>query len=150
MFGLLLVLHILAMIAVIGPAFLLPVMRRSATTADQLRFAFRITSRLALLPKIGGAVLVVSGVWLMILTKIGLSQMWLNLSLLLSLLMMVIIGGLVEPRTKKLMQSVAESRGQAAAVPPDFAIAMKKIATFELAAQFLMIAITALMIVKPF
>ncbi|MED4749774.1 DUF2269 family protein [Brevibacillus choshinensis] len=148
--GLLLVLHILASIAVIGPAFVVPVIRRSVRTAGQLRFAFGITIKLAVFPKIGGAVLVLTGIWLMIITKMGLSQMWLNLSILLSLLMVVTIGGLIEPRMKKVMQIVSESQDQGDEVPAEFSRAMKKIAPLESAAQLLMIAITVLMVVKPF
>ncbi|MDF2652484.1 MAG: hypothetical protein K0Q73_8289 [Paenibacillus sp.] len=148
--GMLLVLHILASIAVIGPAFMVPVIRRSARTAGQLRFAFGITTKLAVLPKIGGALLIITGIWLMIITKMGLSQMWLNLSILLSLLMVVTIGGLIEPRMKKIIQIVSESQGQGDEVPAEFALAMKKIAPIEYAAQLLMLAITVLMVVKPF
>ncbi|MFB9750106.1 DUF2269 family protein [Paenibacillus hodogayensis] len=149
LFGLLLVLHILASIAVIGPACLVPVIRRAARTSSQLRFAFDITAKLAILPKIGGAVLVVTGGWLMIITEMGLSQMWLNLSILLSLLMIVTIGGLIEPRMKKIMKIVYESQGQGE-IPDEFARAIGKIAPLELASQLLMIAIIVLMVVKPF
>ncbi|GIP39326.1 hypothetical protein J31TS4_26060 [Paenibacillus sp. J31TS4] len=150
MLGLLLVFHILATIAVIGTAFVVPVIRRSARTASQLRFAFRITTKLAILPKIGGAVLLVTGIWLMFITKMGLSQMWLNLSILLSLLMVVTIGGLIEPRMKTIMQIVSESKSQGDEVPAEFTQAMKKIVPLESTAQLLMIAITVLMVVKPF
>lgn len=112
LFGWLLVLHILAAIAVIGPAFVVPVIRRSARTVDQFRFAFDVTNKLAILPKIGGAVLIITGVWLMIITKMGLSQMWLNISILLSLLMVATIDGLIGPRIKKIMQIVSISQGE--------------------------------------
>ncbi|TBL78484.1 DUF2269 family protein [Paenibacillus thalictri] len=150
MLGLLLVLHILATIAVIGTAFVVPFIRRSARTAGQLRFAFSITTKLALLPKIGGAVLIVTGIWLMIITKMGLSQMWLNLSILLSLLMIVMIGGLIEPRMKKIMQIVSERQSQGDEVPAGLTRSMRKITLLESTAQLLMIAITVLMVVKPF
>jgi len=52
LFGLLLVLHILASIAIIGPAFVMPIIRRSARTVGQLHFVFGITSRLAIVPKL--------------------------------------------------------------------------------------------------
>ncbi|MEC0240039.1 DUF2269 family protein [Paenibacillus dokdonensis] len=97
LFGWILVLHILAAIAVIGPALVVLFIRRTARTADQFRFAFDVTNKLAILPKIGGAVLIMTGVWLMIISKMGLSQMWLNLSILLSLLMVATIEGLIGP-----------------------------------------------------
>jgi uncharacterized membrane protein len=150
LFGWILVLHILAAIAVIGPAFVVPVIRRSARTADQFRFAFDVTNKLAILPKIGGAVLIITGVWLMIISKMGLSQMWLNISILLSLLMVATIDGLIGPRIKKIMQIVSISQGKGDEVPAELARLMKKIVPIELASQLLMIAITVLMVLKPF
>ena len=150
MFGWLLVLHILASIAVIGPSFVVPVIRRSARTADQLRFAFDVTNKLAILPKIGGAVLIITGVWLMIITQMGLSQMWLNISILLSLLMVATIDGLIGPRIKKIMQIASISQGKGDEVPAELGRLMKKIVPIETASQLLMIAITVLMVLKPF
>ncbi|RCW42409.1 DUF2269 family protein [Paenibacillus prosopidis] len=150
LFGWLLVFHILASIAVIGPAFVVPVIRRSARTVGQLRFAFDVTNKLAILPKIGGAVLIITGVWLMIITKMGLSQMWLNISILLSLLMVATIEGLIGPRMKKIMEIVSISQNKGDEVPSELGRLMKKIIPIETVSQLLMIAITVLMILKPF
>ncbi len=150
MYEWLLVLHILASIAVIGPSFVVPVIRRSARTAGQLRFALDVTSKLAILPKIGGTVLIITGVWLMIITRMGLSQMWLNISVLLSLLMIATIDGLLGPRIKKIMQMASISQGNGDEVPAELGRLMKKIVPIETASQLLMIAITVLMVLKPF
>ncbi|NIK76406.1 putative membrane protein [Paenibacillus castaneae] len=150
MFGWILVLHILASIAVIGPALVVPVIRRSARTVGQLRFAFDVTNKIALLPKIGGAVLIITGVWLMIITKMGLSQMWLNISILLSLLMVATIEGLIGPRMKKIMEIVSIIQSKGDEVPSELGRLMKKIVPIEMASQLLMIAIAVLMILKPF
>lgn len=150
LFGWILVLHILASIAVIGPALVVPVIRRSAKTVGQLRFAFDVTNKLAILPKIGGAVLIITGVWLMIITKMGLSQMWLNISILLSLLMVATIEGLIGPRMKKIMEIVSLSQSKGDEVPSELGRLMKKIVPIETTSQLLMIAITVLMILKPF
>jgi uncharacterized membrane protein len=128
----------------------MPIIRRSARTVGQLRFAFGITTKLAIIPKIGGAVLIITGVWLMIITKMGLSQMWLNVSFLLSLLMVVMIDGLIEPRMKKIIKIVCESQDRGNEIPAEFGLVMKKIVPIETAAQLLMIAIFVLMVVKPF
>lgn len=148
MFGLLLVLHILSAIAFMGSAFLIPAIRRSAKTASQLRFVFDITDKLSWLPKIGGAVLIATGIGLMIITGMGLTQMWLNVSILLSLLLVVAIGAFIEPRLKKVTKLVTASRGDE--VPAEFSCEMRKIAPLESAAQLLMIAVIVLMVLKPF
>ncbi|OXM83023.1 DUF2269 family protein [Paenibacillus rigui] len=150
LFGFLLVLHILASIAIIGPAFVMPIIRRFARTAGQLHFAFDITTRFAIVPKIGGVVLILTGVWLMILTKMGLSQMWLNVSILLSLLMVVMIDGWIEPRMKRIIKIISESQNQGNEIPAEFGQLIKKIVPIETIAQLLMIAILVLMVVKPF
>lgn len=150
LFGLLLVLHILASIAIIGPAFVMPIIRRSARTVGQLHFTFGITTKLAIMPKIGGAVLILTGVWLMIITKMGLSQIWLNVSILLSLLMVVMIDGWIEPRMKKIIKIISESQDQGNDIPSEFGRLIKKIVPIETAAQLLMISILVLMVVKPF
>lgn len=150
LFGLLLALHILSSIAIIGPAFVMPIFRRSAKTADQLHFVLGMTTKLAIIPKIGGTMLVITGVWLMILTKMGLSQMWLNVSILLALLMVVLIDGWIEPRMKKIKKIISERQDRGNEIPAEFGLQLKKIVPIEMAAQLLMIAVLVLMVVKPF
>jgi len=102
------------------------------------------------MPKIGGAVLILTGVWLMIITNMGLSQMWLNVSILLSLLMVVMIDGWIEPRMKKIIKIISESQDQGNEIPAEFGLLIKKIVPIETAAQLLLIAIVVLMVIKPF
>lgn len=150
LFGWVLVFHVLASIAIIGPAFVVPVIRRSARTVGQLRFAIEATNKIAILPKLGGTVLIITGVWLMILAKAGLSQTWLNLSILLSLLMIATIEGLIGPRMKQVMERAAISQSKGDEVPSELGRLMKKVVPVETAAQLLMVAIAVLMVLKPF
>ena len=150
LFSLLLVLQILAAIAIIGPSFLMPILRRSARTIGQLQFVFSITTKLAIAPKIGGIVLGITGVWLLIITQMGLSQMWLNVSILLSLLMVVIIDFWIEPRMKKIIKVLSESQDKGREISTEFGLVLKKIIPVQTAAQLLMIAILLLMVIKPY
>ncbi|GMK44662.1 DUF2269 family protein [Paenibacillus glycanilyticus] len=150
MFGLLLVVHIFASIAVIGPAFVMPIIRRSARTVGQLNFALGVTAKLTIILKIGGTVLILTGIGLMIITKLGLSQLWLNTAILLSLSMIVMIDGWIEPRMKKIFKLTAESQDHSKEIPAEFRLGIKKIVPIEIAAQLLMVVILVLMVVKPF
>ncbi|OZB92341.1 DUF2269 family protein [Paenibacillus sp. XY044] len=150
LFGLLLVLHILSSIAFIGPAFVMPIIRRSARTVGQLHFVLGITTKLAIITKIGGTGLILTGVGLMIIAKMGLSQMWLNVSILLALLIVVLIDGWIEPRLKKIRKIISERQDQVNEIPAEFGLLLKKIVPIETVAQLLMIAILVLMVVKPF
>ncbi|RED40114.1 DUF2269 family protein [Paenibacillus sp. VMFN-D1] len=150
LFGLLLVLHILSSIAFIGPAFVTPIIRRSARTVGQLHFVLGITAKLTIITKIGGTGLILTGVGLMIITKMGLSQMWLNVSILLALLMVGLIDGWIEPRMKKIRKTISERQDQGNDIPDEFGLQLKKIVPIEMAAMLLMIAVLVLMVVKPF
>ncbi|WP_201005720.1 DUF2269 family protein [Paenibacillus glycanilyticus] len=150
MFGLLLVVHIFASIAVIGPAFVMPIIRRSARTVGQLNFALGVTAKLTIILKIGGTVLILTGIGLMIITKLGLSQLWLNTAILLSLSMIVMIDGWIEPRMRKIFKLTAESQDHSKEIPAEFRLGIKKIVPIEIAAQLLMVVILVLMVVKPF
>lgn len=88
----------------------------------------------------------------MIITKMGLSQIWLNVSILLALLIVVIIDGRIEPRMRKILKLISESQdqGQGNEIPAELGLVIKKIVPIETAAQLLMIAVLVLMVVKPF
>jgi uncharacterized membrane protein len=146
--GILLVLHVLAAIVGIGPAFVLPVLGKSAKSGSQLRFVFGLIRKVNNFPKIGGITLLVTGILLMIVSKTGFSLMWLNLSLFLFGIIEVIIIGFVEPRMKKVAQFVMSSEGDD--IPSGFADSMKRIAPLEGTVQILTFLIIILMVVKPF
>lgn len=83
----------------------------------------------------------------MIIDKMGLSVLWINLSLLFFIVIEVIIIGFVEPRLKKLTQLVMASEGDE--IPEGYTAAMNKIAPLEAAVHVLTIVIIILMVVKP-
>ncbi|WP_217594295.1 DUF2269 family protein [Cohnella sp. GbtcB17] len=147
MYAWLLVLHILAAVAVIGSAFLAPIVRRSAQTAAQLRFVFNATATVALLSKIGAAMLILTGIWLMIIADTGFAQMWLNISILLSLILAATIGGFIEPHVKRLKRIASDSQGHE--LSAELRLAMRKLVPWETTAQLLALVVTVLMVVKP-
>jgi uncharacterized membrane protein len=145
--GILVVLHVLAAIVGIGPAFILPLLGKSAKSGSQLRFVFGIIQKVNNFPKIGGITLLVTGILLMVVSKIGFSLMWLNLSLLLFVIIEVIIIGFIEPRMKKVARLVMTSEGDS--IPAGFADSMKRIAPLEGTVHLLTFLIIILMVVKP-
>ncbi|MEC0133664.1 MULTISPECIES: DUF2269 family protein [Paenibacillus] len=141
------VIHVIASIVGIGPAFVLPILTSSAKTGSQLRFVFGLMKKINRFPKTGGVTLIVTGILLMIIDKMGLSVLWLNLSLLFFIVIEVIIIGMVEPRLKKLTQLVMTSEGEE--ISEGYTTAMNKIAPLEAAVHVLTIVIIILMVVKP-
>lgn len=72
--------------------------------------------------------------------------MWLNLSILLSLVLVVTIGGFIEPRIQRIE---AASKSQGHELSAEVRLAMRKLVPLETTAQLLILAVTALMVVKP-
>jgi len=148
LYGLFVVLHVLAAVVGMGPTFVFPLIRKSATNGSQLRFAVGLIQKLEQLPNIGGAVLVVTGILLMILNKTGLSLMWLNVSIVLLIVMIVLLIGFIGPRMKKATQLVLSSQGEQ--IPAEYMQSMKAITPLEKAVQAIIVAVIVLMVLKPF
>ncbi|MDB5084634.1 MAG: hypothetical protein JWN30_1520 [Bacilli bacterium] len=146
-YGILVVVHVLAAVIGIGPAFILPILGNSAKTGSQLRFVFGIIQRINIFPKTGGITLIISGILLMIVGKLGLSLLWLDLALLLFIVIEIVIIGFVEPNMKKVGQLVMASQGEE--IPAGFIDSMKKVAPLELTVHVLTFVIIILMVVKP-
>jgi uncharacterized membrane protein len=146
-YGILIVLHVLAAIVGIGPAFILPVLGRSAKSGSQLRFVFGIIQKINKFPKIGGITLIVTGILLMIVGKFGFSVLWLNFSLLLFVIIEIIIIGFIEPQMRKVAQIVMSSQGEE--FPDGFELSMKKVVPLERTVHLLTVIIIILMVVKP-
>jgi uncharacterized membrane protein len=147
LYGLFVVLHVLAAVVGMGSTFVFPLIRKSAATGSQLRFALGLIQKLEQLPNIGGAVIVVTGILLMILNKTGLSLMWLNVSIVLLIVMIVLLAGFIGPRMKKVTQLVLSSQGEQ--IPAGYMQSIKTIAPLETAVQAIIVAVIVLMVLKP-
>ncbi|AJY77527.1 hypothetical protein VN24_05550 [Paenibacillus beijingensis] len=147
LYDILLILHVAAAIVGIGPAFVFPIVGKSAKTGSQLRFVFSLLQKINKFPKTGGITLIVTGILLMVIGKTGLSLLWLNLSLLLFIVIEVIIIGFVEPGMKKVGQLVAASEGEE--IPAGYTALTGKIAPLEATVLVLTLIIVVLMVIKP-
>jgi uncharacterized membrane protein len=148
LYGLFVVLHVLSAVVGMGPTFVFPLIRKSATTGSQLRFVVGLIQKLEPLPNIGGVVLVVSGILLMVMNKTGISLMWLNVSIILLIVMLVLLIGFIGPRMKKATQLALSSQGEQ--IPAEYIQSMKAITPLEKAVQAIIVAVIVLMVLQPF
>jgi uncharacterized membrane protein len=147
LYGTLVVLHVVAVIVGIGPAFIIPLLGKSAKSGSQLRFVFGVIQKINKFPKTGGITLLITGILLMIVGKTGFTLLWLNVSLSLFIVIEIIIIGFVEPKMKKVTQFVMTSQGEE--IPPGFHDSMKKVAPLEGTVHLLTLIIIILMVIKP-
>jgi uncharacterized membrane protein len=148
LYGLFVLLHVLAAIIGMGSTFAFPLIRKSAVTVSQLRYALGVLQRLERLPALGGAAIVVTGIVLMILSGAGLSLMWLNLSIFLVIVMIVLLTVFIGPRMKNITRLVFSSQDEQ--IPAEYIQSIKKIAPIETAVQAIIVAVIVLMVLKPF
>lgn len=148
LYGLFVVLHVLAAVAGMGSIFAFPLIRQSAATASQLRYALALIQKLEHLPALGGAAIIVTGIVLMILSGAGLSLMWLNLSILLVIVMVVLLTGFIEPQIRAVTRLVLASQGEQ--IPAEYIRSIRKTVPFERVVQAITVAVIVLMVLKPF
>jgi hypothetical protein len=147
LYGILVVLHVLAAIVGIGPAFVLPILGKAAKTGSQLRFVFSIIQKINKFPKTGGITLIVTGILLMVTGKTGFTLLWLDISIVLLIVIEIIIIGFVEPTMKRLGQVVMANQGED--IPAEFIKTMRKIAPLDGTVHLLTTIIIILMVIKP-
>ena len=147
LYEILVLLHVLAAIVGIGPAFILPILGKSAKTGSQLRFVFGVIQKINKFPKTGGITLIVTGLLLILVGKLGFSVLWLDLSFILFVIIEVMIIGIIQPKMKKIVQLVMTSQGEE--LPEGYAAAMKRIMPFEGTVHLLTFFIIILMVLKP-
>lgn len=145
--SLLVLIHVLAAIVGIGPAFVLPVISSSARSNSQLKFVFGLNRALGKYPKAGGIILLITGVLLMIADQTGFSKMWLNLSLVLFLIIEIVILGFLEPAMKKAGQIIQNHPGED--IPPLYLPLASRINTLNKTVHVLTILVIILMVIRP-
>ncbi|WP_068620699.1 DUF2269 family protein [Paenibacillus tuaregi] len=144
---LLVLIHVLAAIIGIGPAFVLPMISGFARTSSQLKFVYKMNIALGKFPKIGGITLLVTGVLLMIVDQTGFSKMWLNLSLVLFVLIEILILAFLEPTMKKAGQIIAQHNGED--IPAAYEPFAHKLNYLNKTVHVLTVLVIILMVIRP-
>jgi uncharacterized membrane protein len=155
-------LHITAVAITIGGMFARQLVRAYARKSDDVNLIASLTQvavridRLMVIP--WSNIMVVMGIILAIMLKWpifgflqGASQSWLLVSNLLLVFMMVLVGGVFVPYNKKL-ESILRPALAEGRVTPELAAALddRRNKISHLAEEVLMLAIAALMVLKPF
>ncbi|RUT33322.1 DUF2269 family protein [Paenibacillus zeisoli] len=143
----LVLIHVLAAIIGIGPAFVLPIITHSAKTSSQLRFVFHLNDKINKFPKFGGIILVVTGILLMVLDHTGFTKMWLNVSLVLFILIEILIIGFLEPAMKRAGKLIKKHKGEG--IPEGYLPMARKINTLSRIVHTLTVLIIILMVIRP-
>ncbi|USB32895.1 DUF2269 family protein [Paenibacillus sp. YPG26] len=143
----LVLIHVLAAIIGIGPAFVLPVITQSAKTSSQLKFAYQLNDKINKYPKAAGITLLVTGILLMLLDHTGFTKMWLNISLVLFVLIEILIIGFLDPAMKRAAHLIRQHKEEG--IPEDYLPLASKINALNRIVQVLTVLVIMLMVIRP-
>jgi uncharacterized membrane protein len=140
--------HILSAIILIIPTVIIPLLVKYIKTLPNLKRLFKISNLLSRFSKLGGIILFVSGFGIMWAAKIGFSQMWLNVSIILVVILEIIAALIAPKKMKSIGNYILAYQGRE--IPKEFNEMMKEITPYNGIIHLITIAIMLLMIFKPF
>ncbi|MFD0681678.1 MULTISPECIES: DUF2269 family protein [unclassified Paenibacillus] len=147
----LVVLHVLAAVIGLGPAYAFPFLLKSTSSTQEMERALHYVSRLEMFPKMFGTIAVVSGLLLLWLGSYGsILQIWIMGTLILYVIIEVLIVGLLNPTVKKLQTSLTASEVSTDDQFPSLVSTMfSRVRNIHLWVSILSVFIFILMILKP-
>lgn len=148
----LVLLHVLAAVIGLGPAYAFPFLLRNTSSAKEMESVLGQVSRLELFPKVAGTIAVISGLVLFWVGSYGpFLQIWIAGTLMLYVIIEILIIGFLNPAVKKLHAAIAASETELGAqeLPPHIVSMYARVRNIHLWASLLSIVIFILMILKP-
>lgn len=147
----LVVIHVLAAVLGLGPAFAFPVLLRKSETVQEMGKHLELVARLELFPKVFGTLAVLSGVALLLLGSYGgFAQLWIIGTLAVYVVIEVLVVGMLNPAAARLSKMIAEEKAPAGQQPGAGHVGLyTRIRSLHSWACVLSLVIFVLMILKP-
>lgn len=147
-YNFLLLVHVLAAIIGVGAAFAFPVIMSAFTNVSQLKFTLGIMKKLDLFPKIGGLILLITGLIMGFMSPTYFTHVWFTGSLVLYIIIESLMIGVVDRKLKPVVPIVMNAEG--GEIPNEFKDFSKATAPIQMTVHGLALIIIILMSVKPF
>lgn len=147
-YSILVLIHVLAAIIGIGVTFAFPVISNMAKNLSQLKHTLGLLKKLELYPKIGGGILIVTGLIMGFITPAYFKEIWFVGSIVLYIIIELLIYVVIGSKMKKVVPVVMSSDGEE--IPEEYMAVSKSTAPIHMLATLLAIIIIILMSAKPF
>lgn len=140
--------HIVAAVFLVVPNVFVPLFAKSIKSLTNLKKLFKVSNWLSRFSKLGGLILLLSGLGIMWEAKIGFSQMWLNVSIVL-VVVLEIIAALIAPKKMRMISDyIIQYEGND--IPENYKAMMREIVPYNALIHLITLMIMLLMIFKPF
>ncbi|MFC0330120.1 DUF2269 family protein [Paenibacillus sepulcri] len=148
MYTYLLFIHIISAVTAICAVIGYPLIMSSVRTAGQARFGLALLEKMAILPKAGGTLLLLTGLALGFLQTYLFHQMWYVVSIAIFFVILVILAILLPSGIKEQLALLQQTQGEA--LPDEYRRSRRRSAWLEGIANLAVFISILLMVFKPF
>lgn len=139
--------HIIASVTAMAAVICYPLIMSSARTTGQAKFALALLEKTAILPKLGGTLLFLSGLGLGFLEISLFKELWYVLSIVIFLVILVIFAGLIPAGIKQQLGLLQQAKGDD--LPDAYRRSRRRSAWLEGIANLAAFIVILLMVFKP-
>ncbi|RUS48907.1 DUF2269 family protein [Cohnella sp. AR92] len=147
MYSYLLFIHIAASVTAIAAVICYPIIMSSARTVGQAKFALGLLEKTAILPKIGGTLLLLSGLAIGFQETYLFRERWYVASIVIFLVILVIFAGLLPAGIKQQLKLLQQTQGDD--LPEAYRHSRRRSAWLEGVANLAVFLSIVLMVFKP-
>jgi uncharacterized membrane protein len=148
MYTYLLFIHILSAVTAIVAIMGYPLIMSGVRTTGQARFGLALQNKLAILPKIGGTLLILTGLGLGFLQTYQFRELWYVVSIAIFFVILIILAVMLPSGIKKQLALLQQTQGDA--LPDTYRRSRRRSAWLEGTANLAVFISILLMVFKPF
>jgi uncharacterized membrane protein len=148
MYTYLLFIHILSAVTAIVAIMGYPLIMSGVRTTGQARFGLALQNKLAILPKIGGTLLILTGLGLGFLQTYLFRELWYVVSIAIFFVILIILAVMLPSGIKKQLALLQQTQGDA--LPDTYRRSRRRSAWLEGTANLAVFISILLMVFKPF
>ncbi|EFM11023.1 conserved hypothetical protein [Paenibacillus curdlanolyticus YK9] len=147
MYNYLLFIHILSAITAVAAVICYPIIMSSARTVGQAKFALSLLEKTAILPKLGGTLLLLTGLAIGFQETYLFRERWYVASIVIFLVILVIFAGLLPAGIKQQLKLLLQTQGDN--LPEVYRLSRRRSAWLEVVANLAVFISILLMVFKP-
>lgn len=147
MYNYLLFVHIISAVTAIAAVSCYPLIMSSARTVGQAKFALALLEKMAILPKLGGTLLLLTGLALGFLEISLFRELWYVASIVIFFVILVIFAGLLPAGIKQQLKLLLQTQGDD--LPEAYRLSRRRSSWLEVVANLAVFISILLMVFKP-
>ncbi|MFI8684386.1 DUF2269 family protein [Rossellomorea sp. NPDC077527] len=147
-YGLLILVHVIAAVAGLGASFSMPVVMKTPETAHQAKFSLELSKKIETFAKVGSIVLLITGLIMGIMNPYLFKAGWYIASIIIYIGVQFIVAGIMPKKVKRMAEIIHNHEGDD--VPEPYGKINSELKPFNIIIHSAAIILIILMSIKPF